>query len=97
MLRAHRTQDRRPSGRQNKGMKRRILLNELGIVPGSLMTSRGYVRATRPISAGDILTLISIGGNGRCVKLLVLLARGLQASIQFNADVFTSIPLQVLA
>lgn len=94
---AHRSQHRGSNGRQNGGMKRRLLLSELGIAPGNLVHALGYVRATKHISAGDIMSIVSIGGNGRYVKLLAILARGGNVSISFNADAYTALQLRSIA
>lgn len=78
-------------------MKRRALLSELGISPGNLMHAHGHIRATKHIGAGDIMTNIAIGGNGRCVKLLALLVRSGQAVITFNADAFSAMAFSRVA
>jgi len=78
-------------------MKRRALLGELGISPGNLMHAHGHIRSTKRIDAGDLMTNVAIGGNGRCVKLLVLLVRSGQAVITFNADAFSAVAFSRVA
>lgn len=67
-------------------MKRRVLLSEMGIAPGNMIHAYGHIRARLWIASGDVLTVLSIGGNGRCVRLQVLMARGGQTTITFHAD-----------
>lgn len=78
-------------------MKRRTLLSEMGIAPGNLLHAIGYVRASRPINVGDLLTIVSIGGNGRTVKLLGFMARGGEVLINFRADVYQSLAVRSIA
>lgn len=94
---AHRTQCRSPASKQNCKMKRRTMIGELGIAPGNLISTSGYVRASKHIVAGDLLSIISIGGNGRCVKMLALLVRGEHANIAFNVNAYESLPLSSIA
>ena len=72
-------------------MKRRALLSEMGIEPGNLM------HADKHVGVGDLLASIAIGGNGKCVKLLVLLVRGGQTTITFDADSYRALAFTRIA
>lgn len=80
-------------------MKRRALLSEMGIEPGNLMHAHGHIRSRsdKHVGVGDLLASIAIGGNGKCVKLLVLLVRGGQTTITFDADSYRALAFTRIA
>lgn len=96
MLRTHRRQSKAHTSRSNKNVKRRDILVELGIAPGSLLLATEPLRTPAWIGRGDAITVISTGGNGRCFKLLVLNQRGRQTTYSFRADQHNVPPLLVL-
>lgn len=80
-------------------MKRRTLLSEMGLEPGNLMHVHGQInaRCSKHVPEGALLACISIGGNGRCVKLLALLVRGSQTTITFDADSYRALAFARIA